>query len=546
MSENIFNLPSGKVQNETKDVLQQIANTLDTSIDAVNRMSDVEQLVSSVIDGEIQGVLNNELVATDIANKLNAKEAEYAPKLTEVTTQLAQTDGKTKENKVRMNTETISRRHRKPMITIIDDDGKSEVISRWEPILSEKEFQLSLAVITGSVGNSGYCTWEELEHYKTNYNVELVNHTHTHLRMAELTEEEVIYQFEESTKILKERGHESDIMVYPYGSHNEIVRDVSRRYSRASFDIPNGLNVPPLSTHALNRVTLMPMSGEMETLSYYTDWIDSAIQENAWLVFMAHCHYDSFDIDKIKQIIDYANSKEIEWVTTQEGLDKIGNIIDTGDFAGRARGAEHTVLDADGILHSRANSKDYHYKRPSDFKPIFSTPLTEYPEGHSVAHVQMVDSEGFPKEYGGLVETFRGGAQGSSDTYNYQLYHPINSNQTYKRTWHRTQENWHTFELIPSQSDIDNQISHLVKKINFYDANTPITEYPDNKVTTFAVNSQNAEGFPETSAGIVTTYKIHLQNWNRQEFRKYRSNELWSRWADGDGVWQSWEKISAV
>ena len=90
MSENIFNLPSGKVQNETKDVLQQIANTLGTSIDAVSRMSNVEELVSSVIDGEIQGVLNNELVATDIANKLNAKETEYAPKLTEVTTQLAQ------------------------------------------------------------------------------------------------------------------------------------------------------------------------------------------------------------------------------------------------------------------------------------------------------------------------------------------------------------------------------------------------------------------------------------------------------------------------
>ncbi len=84
MTENIFNLPSEQVQNETKNVLQQIANTLGTSIDTVSRMSNVEELVKSVIDGDITNVLSNELVATDIANKLNAKEIEYAPRLTTV------------------------------------------------------------------------------------------------------------------------------------------------------------------------------------------------------------------------------------------------------------------------------------------------------------------------------------------------------------------------------------------------------------------------------------------------------------------------------
>lgn len=96
MADNIFNLPSGKVQNEIKDVLQQIANTLDTSIDAVSRMSNIEELVASVIDNDITNVLNNELVATDIANKLKAKEVEYAPRLTTVESQLAQTDNKIK------------------------------------------------------------------------------------------------------------------------------------------------------------------------------------------------------------------------------------------------------------------------------------------------------------------------------------------------------------------------------------------------------------------------------------------------------------------
>lgn len=58
----------------------------------------LEDMVAGVINNDITNVLNNELVATDIANKLNAKEVEYAPRLTSVEVQLEESISQLKGN----------------------------------------------------------------------------------------------------------------------------------------------------------------------------------------------------------------------------------------------------------------------------------------------------------------------------------------------------------------------------------------------------------------------------------------------------------------
>ena len=81
--------------------------------------------------------------------------------------------------------------------------------------------------------------------------------------------------------------------------------------------------------------------------------------------------------------------------------------------------------------------------------------------------------------------------------------------------------------------------------VNAYTGSQPITAYPINRITTFHVNGAGTAGFP--GAGYCTTYRLGGNGWHRQEFRKYNSNEVYSRYvSDVDGSWTPWVKISAV
>lgn len=84
---------SGNVEGALQEVSSELSNLATQKADRTE-LTELESLVTNVIDGEIQNVLNNELVATDIANKLNAKEVEYAPRLTSVEAQINSLDAK--------------------------------------------------------------------------------------------------------------------------------------------------------------------------------------------------------------------------------------------------------------------------------------------------------------------------------------------------------------------------------------------------------------------------------------------------------------------
>ena len=75
--------------NHKTEVMGLVNNITDDLVAHKEEYALLEDMVTNVIDNDITNVLNNELIATDIANKLNAKEVEYAPRLTSVETQLA-------------------------------------------------------------------------------------------------------------------------------------------------------------------------------------------------------------------------------------------------------------------------------------------------------------------------------------------------------------------------------------------------------------------------------------------------------------------------
>ena len=161
--------------------------------------------------------------------------------------------------------------------------------------------------------------------------------------------------------MLQDNGLEGNIIVYPYGYSNINVRKILKEEGfRGAVDArarEDYVIKTPVNTFNLVRPSLMYHGSPMRPLSYFTDLVDQAIAENGWIIFMSHSQFDSFDGDIIRGLIDYINARDTEWVSVNEGLDKIGNIIDYGDYESRGVGYNYTLLDADNELTT--NSKTF-------------------------------------------------------------------------------------------------------------------------------------------------------------------------------------------
>ena len=109
--------------------------------------------------------------------------------------QLAQTNKKS-------NKETHSIRSNKAKIGIIDDDGRNDIMDTWLPLLKSHNFKLDIGIITGLVGSSGFLDWEELNDLYGSYKVDIINHSHTHENLNELTEKVLREELENSLRVI--------------------------------------------------------------------------------------------------------------------------------------------------------------------------------------------------------------------------------------------------------------------------------------------------------------------------------------------------------
>jgi hypothetical protein len=130
----------------------------------------------------------------------------------------------------------------------------------------------------------------------------------------------------------------------------------------------------------------------------------------------------------------------------------------------------------------------------------------------------------------------------------YQEYQYRGSNTLYRRIWDAVGSVWlawnKVYWLLADQKDgYDCQVNSTT---NAFTSSQLITAYLNGKVTTFVITGAGTTGFPDNAAGICTTYRLAGNGFDRQEYRKYMTNEVWSRYVDGTGAWTTWTKISAV
>lgn len=345
-----------------------------------------------------------------------------------------------------VNSQLTSRGVNKPMITFIDDDGRTELKEKWEPILKEKKNKLTVATVTSWVDNKEptVLQWDEIHDWNQKYGVEFVSHTHEHKHAQQLTDEEVEKELKLSHDILKREGLTYNIIVQPFGENTDTVRKISRKYYRANIGTKEGINTTPLDTFNVRRISL----GETlyTTFEQYKEKIDEAIASNGWIIFKSHSQYESFNENQlqiIRQIIDYAREQQMLEVNLEEGLNYMGNLIDTGDYFKRAQGSDYFVMDRDGRVHSNFGEKNYDTLRYNSVN--INTPITDFKDRMtSTVAIVASNSQGFPNNSSGQLITTKSESIGLS----YQLYLPNNSNIVYKRRWNTTTNTWTSFEPV--------------------------------------------------------------------------------------------------
>ncbi|MGL4571763.1 MAG: polysaccharide deacetylase family protein, partial [Clostridium sp.] len=435
------------------------------------------------------------------------------------------------ENGKLMNKEISQNKVKRPLMTFIDDDGRNDSMFKWLPIINETGVKITIPLVTSLIGtNQNYLTWENVEYLKSK-GVEFCSHTHTHARLSELTEEKIRDEFNISQNILKKYGLQSNVMVYPYGADNSLVRKLTREYFRVGVDVDEGINTPPLKTFALYRKTLA--ENGFNTLDYYKQQVDLCVANNGWLIWKSHCQYPEFDdiqIEYIKELITYARNQGVEIVNVNQGLDIYGNIIDIGDYPL----GEYTIIDCDGVMHSKSNS--IAYKQIYDRNIAGNKPITEFTKETLTSNVVISSwATNFPEGKSGILDTYRG----ITDDYAYQIYKVIGSNRVYKNYWDKDKNNWSPFEKIA-----DDKNGIFISKVDAFNTTNIPNDFNDGVITYTRISSVNNDvsNFPEGKAGELKTCLICGVSYSYQEYEVYSSENKYKR-KFINNVWGDWKKI---
>lgn len=221
----------------------------------------------------------------------------------------------------------------KPTLTIIDDDTRAELYSLIFPVLQQRNIKITSALISSRIDNrdpSHTITYAQFLEMKESGLVEFVNHTHEHVRLNELTEEEIDYQIRACQEWLQNEGIYTRHLVYPFGAYNDLVIKVASKYVD-SATIYGGSFFNPKSEVLDNYlVRRAQFEKPINTLKSY---MDGAVANNGWVIINTHSQYETFDVNKLNEIFDYAETNGIEIKTYTEAYEKFRNIIEVRDEA---------------------------------------------------------------------------------------------------------------------------------------------------------------------------------------------------------------------
>ncbi len=165
----------------------------------------------------------------------------------------------------------------KPLI-ISFDDGFRDCADYAIPVLCSHGFTAIFYLVAAYMGQSsrwlarekGYefplMSWDQARQLEA-AGFQVGGHSLTHPRLAEIPREQCRQELVQCRRELEQNlGHNVGHMAYPYGSYNEIVRDIVAEVGYASAcSVRIGLSAPDDDTFALHRV---PINGHESLLDF--------------------------------------------------------------------------------------------------------------------------------------------------------------------------------------------------------------------------------------------------------------------------------------
>ena len=223
---------------------------------------------------------------------------------------------------------------KRPIVTFVNDDGWQDDYNKLVAISEKHQVPFVSALFNGSTMNQ----WHEL-YLQNELGWEFASHPRN-TALAELeTEEDIENAMIETNEYLTNRGLIYHNLVYPYGSNDERVRRIAKKYYRCACTTDaNGLNKDIVSSFTLHRYPIgYGGTDETNTLANLKAKVDEAVVNNSWLIFMLHPHMAEHT-DAITQMIDdlitYIKSINVDILTLNEGYNIFGNALECGDFTG--------------------------------------------------------------------------------------------------------------------------------------------------------------------------------------------------------------------
>lgn len=121
------------------------------------------------------------------------------------------------------------------------DDGHQSMIKACA-MMQEKNIRAKLFVSTQLIGQAGYCTWGDLWKLSKFHDIE--NHSHAHVKLTELSDEDIFGNIEHASYIIKgETGRQPRYFAAPWNQWDVRVEKAATELKlhgvRERIDIKN-------------------------------------------------------------------------------------------------------------------------------------------------------------------------------------------------------------------------------------------------------------------------------------------------------------------
>ena len=434
----------------------------------------------------------------------------------------------------------INRKKQIPCISYVDDDLGAGFFTKLMPLAEEYDIIFTSAVITNNPHGfpdddrnwnpdhqAKYGQYEDMVYWQNKGRAEFISHTHTHdvnNRYEDMTEEEQLEDMRKSRDILKKWGFNYRGIAYAFGSYtDEVVKRTRQVFDYAIGTGTRGASVvkPPFTNYDMRRTQAQ------NNLSEIKQQIDIAAAENGWLILSGHVdQYDWYSEEYMREIIEYALSKGLKFVSTEEGYARHGNLAEYGN----------NVITAGGVSYGDSGIGEYlgfNALGPNDPPPHFSTTSRR---GVKVYYtiINSQGNEGFYNDSSGMLITYALGVG-----FVFQEYHIYRSSTVVKRHWINDESGWSEWFITQSVVRARRLGPNIVSSSRTASAF-------ETGITLTRITSQgNREGFPEGASGFLITFRETEAGFSYQEYKIYNTERKYTRYEKSNGEWSEWLMDSA-